>query len=135
MSNTTFNLKRVFNDCYGWNEGFKFEVIWSNTCVARIYINDRKTRYYVGGYGYDKESSVIANMINDLLSDMPYDYSVYGNTRNYKHNTSDTGTLCGGTGFNSIKASFESLGVGYKLNKLYSGKYSNVYEIQFNKGA
>ena len=74
-------------------------------------------------------------MVNDLLGDMPYDKSFYGNTRNYSHNTSDIGTLCGGTGFDSIKASFESLGVGYELNKLYSGKSSNVYEIQFNKGA
>ena len=73
-------------------------------------------------------------MVNDLLGEMPYDKNVYGNTRNYSHNTSDTGTLCDGTGFYSIKASFESLGVGYELNKLYSGKSSNVYEVQFNKG-
>ena len=132
MSNKMFNLKEVFNGAYGWDKGFKFEVVWNNAGAARIYIGDRKTSYFANGYGYDKESSVIANMVNDLLGDMPYDKSFYGNTRNYSHNTSDIGALCGGTGFESIKASFESLGAGYELNKLYSGKYSNVYEIKFN---
>lgn len=66
MANVTFNLKEVFNE-YGRNKEFKFEILFSNSGVARIYINDRKTKYVAGGYGYDKVSSVIATMINDLI--------------------------------------------------------------------
>jgi len=116
----TFNLKKVFRE-YNWDSGFKFEIIWSNSGVARIYINDRKTKYSVGGYGYDKESSVIANMINNLIGEQPYNSKIYGNR---------DGLLSGGVGFSSIKESFESIS-NYKLDKLYSGKNSNVYEIKF----
>ena len=120
---STFNLKKVFNDGYGWEKGFKFEIIWGKTGVARIWINDRKTSYTAGGYGYDKESSVIARMINDLIGKQPYNPNIYGNR---------DGFLSGGTGLSSIENSFESVN-GYKLTKLYSGKDSNVYEIKFNK--
>ena len=120
----TFNLKEVFSD-YGWNKGFKFEINFSRQSVARIYISDRKTKYYAGGYGYDKESSVIALMINDLIGARPYNENIYGN-RN--------GFLSGGVGFWSIKDSFESLGDGFTLNKIYCGKYSDVYNITFNLG-
>lgn len=121
MATSTFNLKEVFNE-YGWNSGFKFEIVWTSNGTARIYINDRKTKYVANGYGYDKESSVIATMINDLIGEQSYDVNVYGN---YK------GFLSAGTGFDSIKNSFESANPNYSLIKLYSGKSSNVYEIKF----
>ena len=116
----TFNLKEVFNEGYGWDKGFQFEIVWSKTGVARIYIGDRKTSYNTGGYGYDKESSVIATMINDLIGVQAYDSKVYGNR---------DGFLSGGTGFDSIKRSFESVG-GYKLERIYSGLNRNVYSIK-----
>ncbi len=120
-----FDLKNVIgSDKYGnhWNN-FKFEVVYSKTRVARIYINDRKTGYVAGGYGYDKESSVIADMINDITILTKYSKKVYGNHE---------GRLCGGTGFSSIKESFESKR-GNKLVKLYSGLVSDVYEITINQ--
>ena len=80
-----FDLKKLFKDKnYGWNEGFKFEIIFSNSGVARIYINDRKTKYNADGYGYDKTSSVIASMVNDLIGEQPYNFEIYGNSGNYK---------------------------------------------------
>ena len=118
----TFNIKEVFNQ-YGWNKGFKFEIIYSRSGVARIYINDRKTKYSASGYGYDKESTVLSNMINDLVGAKSYDSNIYGN-RN--------GLLSYGVGFDSIKKSFESI-EGNKLIKLYSGLKSDVYEIIFNQ--
>lgn len=116
----TFNLKEVFNK-YGWNNGFKFEIIFSKSSVARIYINDRKTNYTAGGYGYDKISSVISKMINDLVGVQSYNKEIYGNT---------SGMLDAGTGFDSIKNSFESV-PGNKLTKLYSGKDSIIFEVIF----
>lgn len=120
----TFNIKEEFNQ-YGWNKGFKFEIVYSKSGVARIFINDRKTKYYASGYGYDKESTVLSNMINDLIGVQNYNNEIYGN-RN--------GLLSYGVGFDSIKKSFESI-EGNKLNRLYYGVNSNIYEITFNQGA
>lgn len=117
----SFNLKSVFNEGYGWEDGFKFEIVWSNKGVARVYVGDRMTSYKAGGYGYCKESSVISLMINDLIGKQAYDEKVYGNR---------DGFLSGGTGFDSIKNSFESV-AGYRLEKLYSGVNSNIYKISF----
>lgn len=119
----TFSIKEVFNK-YGWSEGFEFEIVYSKSGVARIYINRSKTKYYASGYGYDKESTVLSNMINDLIGMQNYDSNIYGN-RN--------GLLSYGVGFNSIKDSFESI-EGNKLIKIYNGLNSNVYEITFNQG-
>ena len=116
-----FDLKKVFSD-YGWNKGFKFEIIFSKSGVATIFVGDRKTKYTAGGYGYDKVSSVISNMINDLIGVQPYNKNIYGNIN---------GLLSCGVGFDSIKASFESLENGYKLNSIYSGSNSSIYEVKF----
>ena len=124
----TFDLKSVFNN-YGWNEGFKFEITFSNSGVARIFIGDRKTKYNASGYGYDKTSSVITSMINDLIGKQPYNKEVYGNTGNY-NKEDNLHLLSGGAGFSSIKDSFESI-EGFKLNSIYSGVNSSVYEVKF----
>jgi hypothetical protein len=75
----TFDLKSVFGEGYGWEKGFKFEIVYSKNGIARIYAGDRKTKYTASGYGYDKKSSVLATMINDLIGVQAYDESIYGN--------------------------------------------------------
>ena len=130
----TFDLKKQFTDGYGWEKGFKFEIIFSNSGVARIYINDRKTKYNATGYGYDKTSSVIASMVNDLIGNQPYNFEIYGNSGNYKKEGETEFYLSGGVGFSSIKDSFESI-LGNELTQIYSSKNSNIYEIKFNQGA
>ena len=132
----TFDFKRVFTDkIYGWNKGFKFEITFSNSGTARIYINDRKTKYNASGYGYDKISSVIASMVNDLTGKQPYNFEIYGNSGNYKKEGETEFYLSGGgVGFSSIKESFESI-TGNELNQIYSGRNSNIYEIKFNQKA
>lgn len=125
-----WDLKKAFNEkCYGWDKGFKFEIIFSNSGVARIFIGDRKTKYAAGSYGYDKTSTVIANMINDLIGEQPYNKEVYGNTGNYCKDK-EAYFLSGGVGFGSIKDSFESI-EGNKLVSIYSGVNSSIYEITF----
>ena len=131
----TFDLKKQFTDKnYGWNEGFKFEIIFSNSRVARIYINDRKTKYNANGCGYDKTSSVIASMVNDLIGQQPYNFKIYGNSGNYKKEGETEFYLSGEVGFGSIKDSFESI-AGNELTQIYSSKKSDIYEIKFNKEA
>ena len=126
-----FNLKELFESIsYGWNRGFKFEIIFSNNGVARIYIGDRKTEYYANGGGYDKISTVIASMVNDLIGKQPYNFEIYGNSGNYKKEGETEFFLSSGVGFSSIKDSFESI-KGNELNQIYSGKNSNVYQITF----
>lgn len=127
----TWDLKKAFNEkCYGLNKGFKFEITFSNSGVARIFIGDRKTKYSADGYGYDKVSSVIANMINDLIGEQSYNKEVYGNTGNYNKDKEVYLLSGGGVGFGSIKDSFESID-GNKLVSIYSGVNSSVYEVTF----
>ena len=130
-----FDLKKQFTNGSGWNKDFKFEIIFSNSGVARIYINDKKTKYKAAGYGYDKTSAVIAKMINDLIGLQPYNFEIYGNSGNYKKEGETVFYLNGGgVGFSSIKDSFESI-AGNELNQIYSGKKSDIYEIKFNQKA
>ena len=117
----TFDLKEARAEYGGWDI-IKFEVFYSNKGVARIYINDRKTKYNAGGYGYCKESSVIAEMVNDLIEVQAYNPEVYGN-RN--------GLLSqGGVGVSSLQESLKSIGVS--LEQIYSGKDSNVYKLDLS---
>lgn len=131
-----FDIKKEFKN-YGWSKGFKFHIKWGTSGTARIFINDRPTKYKAGGYGYCKESSVLATMINDLIGEQPYNPEIYGNSGNYNRDTMRAYNpditlyhLSGGVGFGSIKASFVSL-QGAKLDKLYWGTDFNVYEITF----
>ena len=117
----TFNIKEARAEYGGWDL-IKFEVSYSNSGVARIYVGDRKTKYVANGYGYCKESSVIADMINDLIGVQAYNSEVYGN-RN--------GLLsCGGVGVSSLEQSLKSIGVN--LEQIYSGKNSNVYRLDLS---
>lgn len=123
-----FDLKEIyikdeFSNRKYWMS-FKFEVIYSSNSVARIYINDRKTKYSAGGYGYDKESAVIASMINDLtVNDCKYNKKHYGN--NGKKLSQ------GGVGFSSIQKCFNSK-QGCFIKKIYSGLKSDIYEIKIS---
>ena len=130
----TLDLKKQFTEGYGWSKDFKFEIIFSNSGVARIYINDKKTKYKAAGYGYDKTSTVLAKMINDLIGEQPYNPTIYGNSGNYKKEGETEFHLSGGVGFSSIKESFESIS-GNELNQIYSGKNSSIFEIKFNQEA
>ena len=130
----TFDLKKQFTEGFGWTKDFKFEIIFSNSGAARIFINDKKTIYKAAGYGYDKTSSVIASMVNDLINLQPYNPTIYGNSGYYKKEGETVFHLSSGVNFDSIKKSFESI-AGNELTQIYSGKNSNVYEIKFNQKA
>lgn len=112
---STINVKEL-------GHTFKFEINYNR--VARIWVGDKKTPYIASGYGYDKASTVIANMINNLIGTQPYNTEIYG---------SFAGLLSPGTGFRSIKESFESI-EGNKLDFIYEGsRGSEIYEITLRK--
>jgi len=105
----TFDIKKLFQEKqYGWHYGFKFDIQYSKNRVARIWINDRKTKYYAGGYGYDKTSQVISLMVNDLIGKR---------------------ILSGPCGFDCIQT--EAARHNIELLQLYSGRNFDVFEIKF----
>lgn len=125
--------KENIQDWLTYDSDLKFEVMYSNSGVARIYVSDRKTSFTAGGYGYDKESSVIARMINELIGKQNYNKELYGNSRAQGLGSiKGKGVLSGGTGFSSIQTSFNSL-AGCKLEKIYSGFKSDVYSLKVSK--
>jgi len=115
------NLKKLFNEHpYIWKD-FKFHIKYTNS-GCRIYINESKTKYYVGGWGFDKESSVIAEMVNDLIGTKDYGAMYTGAYTGER-------LLSYGLGFESVKNALEYIGV--KLEKIYSGDNFDVYYIDF----
>ena len=106
-----FDIKKVFHE-YGdmWKE-FKFEVIYNNQGNCRIHIEGRRTtKYYAGGSGYDKEVTVITEMINDLMGKEVIQES----------------------SLSSIIKQFNAIDDCH-LEKIFNGKYSNVFSIKFPK--
>ncbi len=98
---------------YGKN--FKFEVRFSKSGKVTICIGEQKTKYTVGGWGYDKISAVIAKMINDIT------------VNDCKYNNGKK--LCqGGAGMSALIDSFNNKR-GCKLEYIYGGIDSIVYEL------
>ena len=127
---------RIIKNWLTYDAPLQFEIIYSNSGVARIFIGNRKTSFNAGGYGYCKESSVIASFINELIGYQNYDKNIYGNSGVYNSKTKKRylykRKLDGGTGFSSIESSFNSL-VGCKLIKLYNGFNSSIYSLKVSK--
>jgi hypothetical protein len=104
---------------------------WQASCEAWTggeYLKGNKT----GGGGYDKESTAIANALNNSLSlrvalwqelkgEKHYGFGNYGNKR--------IPSFHGGVGTNCFLNMFEVL--GYKVQSI-STKYSNVYILEKN---
>jgi len=117
-----FNLKRLLNVMDVWKT-FKFSVEYNKKGGVRIYVNDKKTKYYVKGYGYDKLSAVIAKMVNDLIGKQPYNKNIYGNDGKYLSEN--------GVGLMPIIESLFTINV--KLEEIYAGKSYDVFEIDLSK--
>ena len=116
-----FNLKELVNTMEVWRK-FKFSVEF-NRNGARIYVGNKKTKYFVKGYGYDKTSALIGRMVNDLIGEQAYNKEVYGNDGMYLSE--------GGVGIDSIITSLKTIGI--ELKYIYSGKLYNVFEIDLSK--
>ena len=107
-----FDIKKVFHE-YGdmWKE-FKFETIYNNQGNCRIHVEGKRTtKYYTRGSGYNKEVAVITEMINDLMGKEVIQESSLSNIVKQ---------------FNAID--------GCYIEKIFNGKYSNVFSIKFPKG-
>ena len=117
-----FNLKKLVNTIDVWKD-FKFSVEYNKKGGVRIYVNDRKTKYYVKGYGYDKSSAIIAKMVNDLIGKQSYDKNVYGNDGKYLSEN--------GVGLMPIIESLFTINVN--LEEIYAGKSYDIFEIDLSK--
>jgi len=117
-----FNLKKLVNTIDVWKD-FKFSVEYNKKGGVRIYVNDRKTKYYVKGYGYDKSSAIIAKMVNDLIGKQQYNENIYGNNGKYLSEN--------GVGLMPIIDSLRTINV--KLEEIYTGKSYDVFKIDFTK--
>jgi len=113
------NIKELFNKEL---KDFKFHIKYTNS-GCRIWIGSNKTKYYAGGYGYDKESSVLAKMINDLIGKKNY-----GNAYTGRFNIGKR-FLSSGIGFEAIKQALNNIGI--KLEKVYNGYDFDLYYIDF----
>lgn len=115
-----------------------FNIEWSKggnpTLEARAYHVDGSSSYVkarAGGYGYCKESTVIAEAFNSLLKYKLYQienieglpYGIYINRNQY------TG-YSGGIGVNCYYAISEL--IGGKFEKLASGKTFDAYKLTLN---
>jgi len=116
-----FDLKNLVNTVEAWRK-FKFSVEFTKS-GARVYVESRRTKYFVKGYGYDKTSALVGRMVNDLIGEQKYNKEVYGNNGMFLSE--------GGVGTDSIMASLKTIGV--KLEHVYSGKLYDVFEIDLSK--
>lgn len=101
----------------------KFHIKFKNG-NARVIINGEKTKYYAGGYGYDKASSAISELINDLLGAMNYKNSYTGSRYGIR-------MLSNGIGIDAVINALET--IGSYLELIYLGDDFNVYELDLSK--
>ena len=106
------------------NKGkLKFHIKFRNG-NQRIIINGEKTKYYAGGYGYDKASSVVSELINDLLGAMDY--------RNaYTGSRSGIRMLSNGIGIDAVINALDAIGSNFDI--IYFGDDCDVYELDLSK--
>jgi len=89
----------------------------------RIYINSMKTKYYAGGSGYEKSSSVIAMLINDLLGSIDYKNAYTGSRSGIR-------MLNSGIGIDTVINALDTIGA--KLVIVYCGDDFDVYELDLS---
>ena len=101
----------------------KFHIKFRNG-NQRIYINNMKTEYYAGGHGYEKSSSVISMLINDLLGAMNYKNAYTGSRSGIR-------MLSNGIGIDAVINALEN--IGSHLEFIYYGDSFDVYELDLSK--
>lgn len=127
-------------------EKIKISIVWSRagnpTLDASIYFADRSFEgsndYKAGGYGYDKASTVLANMLNDYMqgellrnidkileakkeNKLPYGIGVYSIEKGFLP------SFAGGVGVNCYYDIMKFL--GYEFTCDYYGKHEDSYTI------
>ena len=125
---------------------FKF----SNSGACRIYnFRGEKTSFYAGGYGYDKQGSCLASLMNHYFKDELKKLKSCVNTEAFqrrngfyglhhyniksgkyqKRSSKNTRThVDGACGFNSMKSILYE--IGFTLKFIYEDKQSNIYRME-----
>ena len=123
---------------------------WSNNGVCRIYdFRGEKTKFYAGGYGYDKQGSCLAGLMNHYFKDDLKRLESCVNSESFQrrkgfyglhHYNIKTGKyqkrsskytrthVDGACGFNSMKSILYKL--GFTMEFVYESKNSNIYIVR-----
>ena len=124
-------------------DNWKFTTLnfkWSKSGVCRIYdIRSDKTRFYAGGYGYDKKGTCLAEFMNHYFNDelKKLDSSKFYGLTHYnkktnkriKKSTINTSTyLDGACGFESMTPVLEK--IGFKLEFILESDNNIVYQLK-----
>tara|TARA_Y100000593_G_scaffold64856_1_gene119533 strand:- start:94 stop:504 length:411 start_codon:yes stop_codon:yes gene_type:complete len=116
--------------CFRWNR--------SGTC--RIYdFRGDFTKFYAGGYGYDKQGTCLAKLMNyyfsdelkKLNSDKFYGLSHYNSkTCKYQKRASKNtrSSVNGACGFESMRTILNK--IGFKLTFIYEDNNCNIYRLE-----
>jgi len=116
--------KQLITDIRNGMYKFKFYTKYSNRGTNRIFLNDEPTSFYASGSGYDLESAVLAELINEVVGKRDYKNAYTGGTNGKR-------TISNGIGVSSVINAFNV--IGGKLEHLYSIPNIDVYEIDFSK--
>tara|TARA_R100001594_G_scaffold40009_1_gene71843 strand:+ start:5190 stop:5600 length:411 start_codon:yes stop_codon:yes gene_type:complete len=124
-------------------DNFKLRTLkftWTNSGVVRIVnLRGEKTKYHAGGYGYDKQGTCLAELINDhftnelkkLDSKDYYGLSHY-NTKTNKYQRKSSkytrSSVNGGCGFGSMENILNK--IGFNLRFIYEDKDCTMYRLE-----
>jgi hypothetical protein len=113
---------------------------WSNAGVCRIYdLRGDKTKFYAGGYGYDKQGTCLAGLMNHYFNDELKKLDsgkFYGlhhyNSKSYKRQKRSSkhtrSYVDGACGFESMRTILNK--IGFKLTFVYEDNSSNIYRLE-----
>ena len=113
---------------------------WSNNGVCRIYdFRGDKTKFYAGGYGYDKQGSCLAELINHYFSDELkklnssefYGLTHYNTKYHKQQKTSSKHTksyVNGACGFDCMTTILDK--IGFKLKFIYEDNNCSMYRLE-----
>ena len=113
---------------------------WSNNGVCRIYdFRGEKTKFYAGGYGYDKQGSCLAGLLNHYFKDelkklnssQFYGLTHYNAKYHKQQKTSSKHTksyVNGACGFDCMRTVLNK--IGFKLKFVYEDNNCNMYRLE-----
>ena len=123
-------------------DNFKLRTLnfkWSKSGVCRIYnLRGENTGFYAGGYGYDKQGTALAELINHYLKDEIKKLNsskFYGlnhyNTKTKKYNkraNKNTKTSVNGAcGFDCMKSILYK--IGFEMKFIYESNNNIIYTL------
>lgn len=102
------------------NQTLIFSVKKNKSGTYRVYVDNTPTIYHASGGGYDKESSAIAELINDLIGAQDYKNAYTGKRRGKRY-------ISNGIGVRAVKEALKVIGV--KLELVEENTKERIYSL------